>query len=95
MVAKIIKCGASWCAPCKAFAKTLNKIKESNDYPNISFEEYDIEEDEAGQELTEKFKIMSVPTTILLDENGELLTKVLGNVNETSFRGIIEDNNKK
>ena len=94
MVAKIIKCGASWCAPCKAFARTLKSIKESNDYPNIEFEEYDIEEDEKGQELTEKYQIRSVPTTLLIDETGNLLEKVLGNVNEKNFREIIDNNNK-
>lgn len=47
---------ASWCAPCKQFAHTYEKV--ASKYPEIVFAKINIEEE---QELAETFHIRSIP----------------------------------
>lgn len=75
MVKKVLKLSASWCMPCHAYAKIFNTVKEEDKYKNIIFEEIDIEENE---DLASKYLVKSVPTTVILDENGNVLSKFSG-----------------
>lgn len=94
MVKQVIKFSATWCAPCKAFAPTFNKVKAMDEFKNIEFKELDIEEDEEGIDLVEKFQIRSVPTTVLVDDNGEVLVKVSGAIPLGDFANIIREKSK-
>lgn len=91
MIKKIIKFSATWCAPCRAFATTFHNVEKMDKYKDIEFQEVDIEKDEFGDLYTEKYQIRNIPTTVLLDENDELITKVMGNVSETNFTSIIDE----
>lgn len=79
-VTKIIKLSATWCQPCKNYKITFDKVKEMEEFKNIEFQEIDIENDETSDEIVEKFQIKSVPTTLLLDKNDEIIYKIMGNV---------------
>lgn len=79
-VKTVIKLGAEWCAPCRLYSPTFNKVSEMEEYKDITFEEIDIENSENGDILTEKYNIRSVPTTLLLDENDDVIYKLMGNV---------------
>lgn len=92
MLKKIINLHASWCGPCKAFEPTFNSVATDNEFKNIIFERFDIEEDEQGTELVETFNVRSVPTTLLLDENNNQIVKVSGNIQEEEFIKIIRNN---
>ena len=83
--------GAPWCAPCRAFAVTFNKVKEMEEYSNIEFKEIDIENDEDSEIFTEKYQVRSVPTTVLLDEDNNLIYKVSGNISLNDFKKIIDE----
>ena len=61
------------------------------DYKDIEFKEIDIEKDEDGEVLAEKYQVRSVPTTVLLDENDELIYKLMGNVPEKDFINVINE----
>ena len=95
MVKKILKFSATWCAPCKAFEATLNKLKDTDDFKDIEIQSINIEGDDDELDLVEKYQIRSVPTTILLDENGETLYKVLGNIPMKDFASIVQEVNNK
>ena len=95
MVKKILKFSASWCGPCRVFAKTFEKVSEMEEYKDIEFKSLDVEEDEDGELMSEKFNIKSVPSTVLLDENDELIYKISGNISLTDFTSIINDAMKK
>ena len=63
---------------------------------NLSFvfKEIDIEKDEDGEVLAEKYQVRSVPTTVLVDEDGEPIYKVMGNIPEKDFITIINESLK-
>jgi adenine-specific DNA-methyltransferase len=44
------------------------------EYKGIEFKSIDIENDEDGELLVEKYQIRSVPTIVLADENGDLIS---------------------
>lgn len=77
MVSKIIKMSASWCMPCKIYARTFEEIKKEEKYKDIVFEEHDVDEDE---DLALEYNVRNVPTTIILDEDNIVLTKIGGNM---------------
>ena len=87
---RIIKLGASWCQPCHVFAKTFEKVAEMEKYNGIEFKEVDIENDEDAEILVEKFGIRSVPTTLILDEEDNLIYKLIGNVSMNDFTDVLD-----
>ncbi len=90
-VKKIIKLSTTWCGPCRAFGSTFHRVSEMEEYKGIEFKEIDIEKDEDGELLAEKYQVRSVPTTVLLDENDELIYKLMGNVPESDFINVINE----
>ncbi len=84
---KILKFSAEWCAPCKVFHKTFEEVSKMEEFKDIEFEELDVEDDVLK---TEKYGIMSVPTTIILGENDEVVFKVIGNVPKTDLINSIK-----
>ena len=61
---KLLQFKATWCAPCSLLQPLINKY--SNLYDIIS---YDVDID---SEITQKYKIKSVPTVIIIDEEEEV-----------------------
>lgn len=86
---KVIKFSATWCAPCKAFASKFENVRKMEDFTNIEFAEMDIESDEAFESV-EKYQIRSVPTVLILNDDGEINKKLLGNIPESDFVNIIK-----
>jgi len=63
---KVLKFYGEWCGPCK----TQNSIiKNLGDRVTVPIEEIDIDE---KFDLVKSWKVTSVPTMILIDENGEV-----------------------
>jgi glutaredoxin len=65
---KLIKFSRIGCVPCKALEGYL-------DSKNVSYQEFDVEED---IKETVKYGVSGVPTLILLDDNGEVLDRIVG-----------------
>ena len=89
-VKTIYKLGASWCAPCHAFKTTFDKVSQMEQYKDLVFKEIDIEDDEDAETLVEKYQVQSVPTTLLLDENGDIIYKLMGNVPLKDLTDVID-----
>ena len=70
---KVIKFFATWCGPCKVYGKVWDKVTPSY-ADQIQFTNIDIDKVTTG--LANKLKIESVPTTVLIREDGSQLKKV-------------------
>lgn len=84
MLKKIKKYGAQWCGPCHTFEKTLERVGNMDEFKDIVFESADIDDEENDD--VEKYGIRSIPTTILFDENDEVIYKLTGNI---PFDGLV------
>lgn len=67
---KVIRFTASWCAPCKALAKTLEEVST-----DIEIEVEDIDDENSRANV---YGIRSVPTLIMLDDNGQEVKRLIG-----------------
>jgi thioredoxin 1 len=67
---ELLKFSAEWCGPCKALSKIMKEI----DFP-YPVTEIDIDE---KIELASKYSIRSVPTLILIDEEGFVVKRISG-----------------
>ena len=88
-VTKVIKFSASWCMPCRRYAPTFKRVSEMEEYKDIEFKSVDIENDEDADVLVAKFGIRSVPTILLLDENDNVIYKLMGNTSLKDFTDVI------
>lgn len=85
----IIKCSATWCMPCKQFAPIFEEVSNMEEYKEIQFSAIDIDRDENG--LVEKYNIRNVPTVVFLDEENNVIKKLIGGVSKTEFIKILND----
>ena len=71
---KVIKFSASWCVPCKYLKPVFEEIKIMEDFNNVNFVDYDIDEE---YELTKKYNIRSVPT-VIFEKDGNEIERISG-----------------
>ena len=88
-VTKVIKFSASWCMPCRRYAPTFKRVSEMEEYKDITFEAIEIDDGGDYDLEIEKYGIKSVPTTLLLDENGDPIYKLMGVMPEKDLIDII------
>lgn len=75
--------GASgWCTTCRTikplFTKEAQRLQELHkDAADISYVCYDIEDDEKGVELVDKYMVKSIPAMLVFAE-GEFVERVTG-----------------
>ena len=71
MKLKLIKFSASWCGPCKM------QTKEFEENPvNVEVEAIDIDDD--NDDLSGRHNVRSIPTMILIGDDGEVLNRWTG-----------------
>lgn len=79
---KLLQFKAVWCSPCKI------QTKEFEENPvDAELEAIDIDEDDKG--LVTKYSIRSVPTMILLSDNGEILNRWTGVTKSSTINEFI------
>lgn len=66
---------ATWCAPCKAVAPTIEKFSEQ--YTDVAFYKIDIDQ---ASELAAEYNIASVPTFVFGKDGGKLKSVAGANV---------------
>lgn len=79
---------AVWCGPCRQLEKITFKDAKAAAYYNKNFINFriDIEKGE-GTDLSQKWKIESLPALLILDENGKIIAEHVGYVDG---KGLIE-----
>jgi len=82
---KVVKISATWCGPCKVFKPVFEKVsQELKD--KVEFLEVTDEDDDLWEDYSQKYGIRTVPTTLILDNNGEVISKRMGAIPENVFR---------
>ena len=81
---KMIKFYADWCGPCKALSKTIDGAKDKIAIP---IDEVDIDKETS---VAMQYGIRSVPTLMLVDENGNILKRVSGTMNESQLLDFVK-----
>lgn len=92
-VKKIVKLSAVWCAPCKAYATVFEEVSNKEENKDITFVSYDVEDDDEGNELAEKYHVRNIPTSLFFDENDELIYKLSGSVDSNILQNLINKHN--
>lgn len=84
MAIKAIKFYADWCGPCKSYAKTWDKVV--SEVEDVEFENINIDKDTTG--LAAEHKVMSIPTTVVVKEDGTT-KKEVGILSEIQLKELI------
>ena len=86
---EVIKLGAQWCSPCKAYEPIIKKLEEKYNVPesNVSVTDYDID---VNPEMGVKYGVRSVPTTVFVLE-GEVKFKQSGVLEEKFLEEKIKE----
>lgn len=74
-MSKVLKFSASWCAPCRAYKPTFDKVSKMDEFGDIEFQEFDVDENE---DLAIKYGIRGVPSTIFINNKGEMVDRLAG-----------------
>ncbi len=71
---------ASWCGPCKLMAKNTFTEKEVGDYFNANFinVKMDMEKNENGPRLSDKYRLTAYPTLFFIDSKEEVFHQEIG-----------------
>ena len=76
---------ADWCGPCKMAEPVLEELSEENE-GKVSFVKINIDE---NQEYSQKYSVMSIPTTILF-KDGEEVGRQTGFAGREGFEELIQ-----
>ena len=80
----IVDFWAPWCAPCRSFAPTYEKV--SADYDDIVFAKVNTEDE---QEIAMHFQIRSIPTLMIFREKIIIFSQP-GALPESSFKQLVD-----
>ncbi|MDO4962977.1 MAG: thioredoxin [bacterium] len=83
----VIDFWAPWCGPCKMLKPIIEEIEK--EFQNISFVKINVDENE---ELCRKYKIMSIPTLVVLEE-GKEIKRHIGFANKNEIEKMLGDIN--
>lgn len=82
---KLIRISTIWCTSCIVTFKAWNEIKE--EYPDFKYEELDYDTDDI-----KKYNIGTIiPVIVILDENDQEITRIIGEKNKKEIKKVIEE----
>ncbi len=87
-----IDCYTSWCGPCKMMARDVFTQKIVGDYFNPKFicMKVDMEKGE-GVQLKDKFQVKAFPTFVILNGEGEIISRLVGGGKAEDFIKRVEN----
>lgn len=77
---QLLKFQADWCGPCKTLTQVMNGI----DHYAIDIDTVE------GMVLAKKMQVKSIPTLVLLDDDGSEIARVTGLVPRTKIESMLK-----
>jgi len=84
----VVKFWAEWCGPCHAFSPTLQSVVDG--MQDIMLYSLNIDE---NPESTKNYMIKSIPTSLIF-KGGQVVGKIVGNVDRRTVVEILEEATK-
>ena len=78
---KLLKFTADWCASCKALSSKLE------DFKLCEINEIDVEEE---IDITNEFKVRSLPTIVLINDEEKEIDRLIGNVSVNDIEKLVK-----
>ena len=91
MKLKLLKFSAQWCGPCKMQKAELEKNPIGIDIQEIDIDSTTPED----MELVKRYRIMSIPTMIIINNNDEVLERFSGYTTSDKIKQTIADLEEK
>lgn len=82
---RLIKIYSKTCGPCKVLEKNLVESGVKYDSVDVASEE--------GEDLTETYGVRAVPTLLLVDDNGTLISKHVGVLSAEGIKSFANETN--
>ena len=82
----------TWCGPCIVMQETVFPLPEVGEYFNSRFVNYKLDaenEDQNGPEISAHFKIEVLPTYLILDSEGNELSRATGGCSPEQFISMV------
>lgn len=88
---KIVKVGTGWCNACNQYQPTFDGVKQA-----LGFQHPDVEWEEWNADVVDvsRYGITTIPVTLALDENGDAIKSVVGNISTESLVQFVLDAKK-
>lgn len=84
---RLIKIGATWCAPCNLMDKRLK------DFNACDYKSYDVDdEDDETVAVIDKYNVRNIPVLVLEGDNGEEIAKWVGAVSVDEILKKVDEN---
>ena len=83
-----IKIGAPWCGPCSQIQRTILDIEGgyTGDY-----DFYEVDADEADDELVSRLSVFNLPTIVIYDKKGEEVFRKSGLLTRAQLTTILDN----
>ena len=83
----VVDVWATWCGPCRAYGPVVEEVAKEYD-GKIKFVKLDADEND---KTTQKYEIMSIPTTLLVDK-GQIKAVNVAAVQKEALKKWIQNN---
>ena len=83
-----IKIGAPWCGPCSQIQRTILDIEGgyTGDY-----DFYEVDADEADDELVSRLSVFNLPTIVIYDKKGEEVFRRSGLLSRLQMTNLLDE----
>lgn len=78
---KLLDFYAEWCGPCKVMEPIVNELEKSYNIEKINVDEQ--------PEVAEKYGVMSIPTYLVVDNEGRELSRTTGATSKAALEGML------